>query len=203
MKQEVKSYYTKNNSNRFQKRGSIYNIDSEYKDLLDTFIELIPPSEKPLIDVGCGTGRDTSYFTSHSYDCISLDISNEQLQYVQNNLKIQADMFHIPIQPESVIGIWIPNSIFFLPLDQMFSTLLKLKSCLDTKGIMCIGFKIGQIIERKEMNRYGLNTPYTQLTTDYAKELLTNLQMKTLCTNTNTSSDGSVTFYNQILQKTK
>lgn len=65
----------------------------------------------PILDAGCGVGRDTAYFALLGYTVIALDLSSEMLRLTRERslrtsrcrvVPVQADMRFLPLCSDSV-----------------------------------------------------------------------------------------------------
>ena len=63
-----------------------------YDDWLDQYYNLIKPTRRPILDLGCGLGNDSLYLSKKGFDVISCDYSEEALKNVKkivSNAKTQ------------------------------------------------------------------------------------------------------------------
>ena len=67
--------YYNNNAEEFFKNT----LKIKLNDLYNKFLEYIPVGGR-LLDLGCGSGRDTLYFLENGYDVTSLDGSQKMVQ---------------------------------------------------------------------------------------------------------------------------
>ena len=56
-------------------------VDVAFTQIQDIFLEYIPVGGR-ILDFGCGSGRDTKYFTSKGYDVDATDGSEELLSLI-------------------------------------------------------------------------------------------------------------------------
>jgi ubiquinone/menaquinone biosynthesis C-methylase UbiE len=64
------------------------------------------PAESVVADIGCGPGRDVMMLRARGLHVVGLDLSLGQLRASDLPGLVQADMRHLPLQADSVQGIW-------------------------------------------------------------------------------------------------
>lgn len=167
----VQSFYRSNNKSRFETRGSMDDLGSDYSELIDNFLSVVPDGN--ILDAGCGVGRDARYMREAGRNVISLDLSREQLQFATEN-PVQGDLSQLPIESESVAGVWAPSSVFFIPRRKIPSAIGELSRVVENTGICSIGFKVGPRTEQATMERYGETVPFQRFTESDAVEVVQN-----------------------------
>lgn len=190
----VKSFYKSNNEERFQKRGSMDDLGDAYLPLINTFLSLAP--EGRILDAGCGVGRDARYMNNVGRDVVSLDISREQLQFVNLN-PTQADLSQLPLKSDTFSAVWAPSSVFFIPEHDIPEAIREIYRVTDKDGVCSIGFKIGDRTERVTMNRYGSEVPFQLFTESDAIDIV--LEQGFEIEETTVSDVGERTFMNLML----
>jgi len=53
--------------------------DADMKGIYELFLKYLPPRAK-ILDLGCGSGRDTKYFLQAGYDVVAVDGSIEMVK---------------------------------------------------------------------------------------------------------------------------
>lgn len=98
-----------------------------------------------ILDVGCGSGRDSKYFLSKGYLVTAVEPSEELARLASDNIGI--DVINEPIQEVSLTtqfkGIWACASLLHLPLIEMPAVLRKLHEALKDGGTLFISVKQG------------------------------------------------------------
>lgn len=57
-----------------------------YDNWLDDYQEVLDKCETPVLDLGCGTGNDTLYFTERGFKVIACDYSEFALDKIKQNI---------------------------------------------------------------------------------------------------------------------
>ena len=98
-----------------------------------------------IIDLGCGSGRDSKAFIEMGFDVVPIDGSSELC-------KMASEFIGRPVicstfqdyKPEGTFdGIWACASLLHLSLDDLISVMKKFDSCLSDDGIFYVSFKYG------------------------------------------------------------
>jgi SAM-dependent methyltransferase len=103
----------------------------------------------PILDAGCGAGRDSIAIVGSGRDVISLDRTYALLTYESPHLgllarspaKIQADLRAIPLANGSVGGIWACASLIHIPDDDLQPTLEMMAKLLAVGAPIWASFK--------------------------------------------------------------
>ena len=111
-KSETIKFYDVNAQEYFESTVNI-NLEEFYK----KFLKYIPPNGT-ILDVGCGSGRDSLYFLNKGYNVISLDASEEMVK-LSSELTKRKTLFmrieDIDFQ-DQFDGIWACASLLHLSL---------------------------------------------------------------------------------------
>jgi SAM-dependent methyltransferase len=136
----------------------------------DHFLEYFPPASI-ILDLGCGSGRDTKYFISKGYQVFSTDGSRQLCEIATHNTGIQVkhQQFQELNEIEIYDGIWACSSILHLPLPELKEVMLKIHTALKQDGILYTSFKYGEF-EGMRDGRY-----FTDMTEEKIKTLLSDI----------------------------
>ncbi|WP_324824303.1 class I SAM-dependent methyltransferase [Sinanaerobacter sp. ZZT-01] len=114
--------------------------------LYDMFQKYLKSGGK-ILDIGCGSGRDSKYFMEQGYDVVAVDGSEKicelASQYIGKNvlcIKFQNISF-----ANEFDGIWACASLLHIPKNEMAVVLKKLSNALKTNGYIYASFKYGQV----------------------------------------------------------
>lgn len=155
-------YYKQNAADYFDKT-----INLDLKTYLDRFLEYVPEGGS-ILDLGCGSGRDSAYFLSQGYDVTALDGSEELCSLA--SVHIGEDVLHMSFSEmdfEDVFdGIWANASLLHVPRLEFPEILSKVIRGLKKDGVLYMTFRYGEF-EGMEGERY-----YTNYRTKELKELI-------------------------------
>lgn len=151
----TKDYYNKNAQEFFNQT-----VKADMSELYDIFLKNLPCNEGKILDLGCGSGRDSKYFLDSGFEVVAMDISEElgkrASEYIGQKVIIQ-DMRELNYQDE-FIGIWACASLLHLDEDEIIETLRKIFKSLKIDGIVYISFKYGDKNYEKDGRKFSCFT---------------------------------------------
>lgn len=140
---------------------------SEYHKVVTSF-ELLPEIKTfanrvikggKILDLGCGPGHHSKYFSSLDFNVIGIDLSSEMIEIAKkesDNGDFQVmDILNLNFEKNSIDGIWASASMLHVPKYKLKSLLRKLKGMLVNNGILYISLKEGVGSEIITDVRYG------------------------------------------------
>ncbi|MBO6148436.1 MAG: class I SAM-dependent methyltransferase [Lachnospiraceae bacterium] len=116
----------------------------EFSEIQEEFLSELN-DEAPILDFGCGSGRDTRYFLQKGYRVTALDGSAELCRIAGENtgiFVIQMD-FNDFDEQNRYDGIWACSSILHLPKNELKSVLIYMERALRKDGIIYTSIKYG------------------------------------------------------------
>ena len=130
-------------------------INSNMQQLYTIFEETIPKKHlQPweILDLGCGSGRDSKYFINAGYKVTALDFSKILAQkasaYIGQEVIVK-DMSQIEYLGKFV-GIWACASLLHLTETEILATLQKCLIALKKDGALFASFKYGKSNYQKD-----------------------------------------------------
>jgi ubiquinone/menaquinone biosynthesis C-methylase UbiE len=123
-------------------------FDTDYSDdpYLDKFLAYLKKGSK-ILDLGCGTGRITQYYSDKGFDVTGIDLSDEMIGYAKRNHPqidfICKDMRSINYPKESIDAISFSYSLFHLNKKDVPLILEKSHYISKENGIMFIVLQEG------------------------------------------------------------
>lgn len=119
-------------------------VDVAFTEMQDTFLEYIPEGGK-ILDFGCGSGRDTKYFTSKGYDVDATDGSEELCKIASEYTGIQVKqmLFEELDEVEEYDGVWACASILHVEKKQLPEIMKKIANATKNGGVVYTSFKYG------------------------------------------------------------
>lgn len=153
-KSETIKFYDVNAQEYFESTVNI-NLDELYK----SFLKHIPPKGN-ILDLGCGSGRDSLHFLNKGYNVISIDASEEMVKLSSELTKrktifmnIEEIDFH-----DEFDGIWACASLLHINKNLSESVFNILCNALKNKGILYASYKYGngaRILKKRYFNNYN------------------------------------------------
>ena len=143
----IENYYNKNSKEFFENTVKV-----NMKELYIDFENYLKNGDS-LLDLGCGSGRDSKYFISKGYDVLSVDSSEEiaklAAEFIGKEVRIE-DMRNINYI-EKFKGIWACASILHIQRSEIETVFDKCYQALKENGIFYSSYKYGD----KEETRNG------------------------------------------------
>ncbi|KAL7454861.1 hypothetical protein ACHAWC_006457 [Mediolabrus comicus] len=119
------------------------------KKTLMTKLGEVDASNFTIIDLGCGYGRDTLYFSSLGHHVLAVDYSYSMIHHAKtiapNAHYLNMDMRSLKnlLIDQSVDGIWAHASLSHLPKDDLVTLLKGLYVAIKVGGVLYFSVKIG------------------------------------------------------------
>lgn len=139
MENPTLNYYNKNTSSFIEGTQNVSMFET-----LEEFIQYIP-SEGRVLDLGCGSGRDTKYLLEHGFLVDAMDGSDELCQaatYFTGIQVKQMDFLHLN-EIQIYDGIWACASVLHLSYRNLLLMFGKIFQALKKNGILYVSFKYG------------------------------------------------------------
>ena len=138
--------------------------------LYDRFLKYIPDGGR-ILDLGCGSGRDTKKFLNRGYKVEAIDGSSElcKLASEYTGIDIKCMDFFDLDEHERYDGIWACASLLHVEKEKLVDLLMKIRSALVPGGVLYMSFKYGDFEgERDEryfvdLNEYEFGKIYNKL----------------------------------------
>lgn len=144
------SYYAQT-AEQFIQNTVHTNMDSLYKE----FVPLVSP-KGTILDLGCGSGRDTLYFSQQGFHVVPLDATKEFVDHTFQLTGIQpvhTSFANMELAPQSFDAVWACASLLHVPRTELADILKKIRGALKPQGILYLSFKYG-IFEGMRNGRY-------------------------------------------------
>ena len=153
------------NTNAEKFIDSTVNVDMS--SLYDCFVPLLEPGAK-ILDVGCGSGRDSKFFLEKGYKVDAIDATEKFCQLASDY--IGQPVKHINVLDLDVTdtydAIWACASLLHIEPNNLEKAFLNLRNALKNGGILYTSFKYGNFAGERN-GRY-----FTDMTEDSLANLL-------------------------------
>ena len=145
--------------------ASTFEVDME--SLYQPFLAELPEGTR-ILDVGCGSGRDTLAFKNKGYQVDAIDYSEELVKKASRitGIPIKLKSFYEVDDYEAYDGIWACASLLHCERTRLKEVIGKLLSALKPNGVIYISFKYGNGDREKDGRQF------TDLNEVQVKELL-------------------------------
>lgn len=120
-------------------------INVNFAEIQEKFIKLLPDGGK-ILDFGCGSGRDASYFYKRGFLVDAVDGSAElcKLAGRYSGINVRQMLFSELNAVEEYDGIWACSSILHLPIAELKEVMIKILCALKSYGWFYASFKYGE-----------------------------------------------------------
>ena len=124
-----------------------------------------------ILDLGCGSGRDTKYFLSKGYKVDAMDGSMEICKVASDytGINVKCLLFNELDEIDKYDGIWACASILHLDRDDLIDVFNRIARALKDNGILYTSFKYSEF-EGMRNGRY-----FTDFTIESFNEFQTNI----------------------------
>ena len=98
-----------------------------------------------ILDLGCGSGRDSRAFLKEGYKVIAVDGSTEMVRLASqiNDLNVSQMLFEDLKYDSQFDGIWACASLLHVPYQELGNIFCKVEKALKSDGILYVSFKYG------------------------------------------------------------
>ena len=126
-------------------------MESLYQPFL---IEL--PKKAYILDVGCGSGRDTLAFKNKGYKVDAIDYSEELVKTATEltTIKVKLKSFYEIDEHEHYDGIWACASLLHCERSRLKEVIGKLIKAMKPNGVLYMSFKYGDSDREKEGRQF-------------------------------------------------
>lgn len=134
-------FYNKNAESFFSQT-----VEADMSMLYEKFLDRLPAKKGKILDLGCGSGRDSKFFKDMGFEIVAMDLSEElgekASEYIGQEVIVK-DMRELDFEDE-FIGVWACASILHLPIEDIGIVLGKIFKSLKNGGIFYSSFKYGE-----------------------------------------------------------
>ena len=129
-------------------------VDVSMEEVMDHFAQLLPENAE-VLDLGCGSGRDTLLLEEYGFYVTPMDGSEEMCRIASEytGIEVQQMLFQELDVHDKYDGIWACASILHLPKNDLKIVLQKMATALKKNGFIYTSFKYGEF-EGERNGRY-------------------------------------------------
>ena len=151
-KNQTIQYYDQNATDFVENTRNV-----DFHVIQDEFLGKLPEGAA-ILDLGCGSGRDTKYFLEHGYQVNAIDGSAElcALASEYTGIPVRCLLFQEWNEREAYDGIWACSSLLHLSYGELDDVLYRIENALRPQGILYMSFKHG-VFEGERNGRYFLD----------------------------------------------
>ncbi len=155
-------YYNQNADQFFD---TTYQVDMS--SLYQSFLRYLP-EHASILDLGCGSGRDSLAFKNFGYQVEAIDYSEELVAKARQltELPVQLGSFYELAAQEKYNGIWACASLLHCERDKLSDVLHRILIALKPNGVCYMSFKYGSQDREKD------GRSFTDLNEQQAHDLL-------------------------------
>ena len=119
-------------------------FDVDMESLYQPFLAELPEGAR-ILDVGCGSGRDTLAFKNKGYQVDAIDYSEELVKKATRltGIPIKLKSFYEVDDYEAYDGIWACASLLHCERSRLAEVLEKMVQALKPNGVVYMSFKYG------------------------------------------------------------
>ncbi len=145
-------------------------VDVDMSEIMEEFLKLLDEGDT-ILDLGCGSGRDSLTMYDMGFDVTPLDASEEMCKLAEIHTGLDVlQMTYEDMEFEDVFdGIWACGALVHVPKNEMPEILGRIHDALCSRGVLYVSVKKGDF-EGFRGERYF---------TDYTTDSLTSLISKT------------------------
>lgn len=112
------------------------------KNLIDQFICYLP-EKGTVLDLGCGSGRDSIYFKEKGFNAFAMDASEMMVEHAKKYLGNQVKLATFESYTSNIKfdGIWALASLLHVPRKNLVAIIKKYTAMLNNNGIFFMSFK--------------------------------------------------------------
>ena len=130
-------------------------VDLDVSNIRNLFLNLIPEGGY-ILDLGCGSGRDSRFFIDDGYSVTAVDASHELAKLAGEYIgkTVENISFQELDYLETFDGIWACASLLHCPKSEMGAVIQRMAKALKSNGIIYMSFKYGEGEHFDERGRF-------------------------------------------------
>lgn len=119
-------------------------VDQDMSPVMEEFLKLLDEGAT-ILDMGCGSGRDSLYLYELGYDVTPLDASAEMCRLAEVHTGLDVlQMRYEDMEFDDVFdGIWACGALVHIPKDELPAVLKKTAAALKERGVLYLSVRQG------------------------------------------------------------
>lgn len=191
------------NAEKHADRTELENLSSGFIDMMRRFCQ---KSSEPVLDVGCGVGRDVRYmngFFPNGSKVYGVDASEQMIEEAKSGSSdgaqyLVGDMNDLPFGQSTIGGLWCQATIFMTGIEGMKETMKEFHRVLRDDGVAAVSFKVSDEVSDENgvqhRERWGEEIQYYFVDQEIADQIADGAGFH--IEDTDTEQFGSTEFYN-------
>ena len=131
----------------YNRTAEEYIENSLHADVSDLYAHFLPKVTEggSILDLGCGSGRDSKHFMELGYQVIAVDGSEEFCKRASSllGIEVRCELFDEIDFISSFDAVWACASLLHVPKNEIHGILQKVENALKPEGIFYMSFKYG------------------------------------------------------------
>lgn len=131
-------------------------LDADMSETYKKFLPLVKDKGR-ILDLGCGSGRDSLAFLKAGYDVISVDGSKSLCQYASKvlNKEVICKQFSEINYVDEFDAVWACASLLHVKKIEMHEIFIKIAKALKQGGIFYCSYKYGNTERKKDGREFS------------------------------------------------
>lgn len=169
-------------------------------ELYPPFLNMLPKDAK-ILDLGCGSGRDSKVFIEKGYSVTALDSSPQVAAYAASIIDqmVVVSSFQELDYSNEFDGVWASASLLHCPRKQMLTVLNRIENAIKPLGVVYMSFKWGDDEFMDEKGRYFNN--YTDISLQEIIQQVPTFELIKLWSTTKWLRDRDQKWVNVLVKK--
>lgn len=120
-------------------------VERDMQELMKDFLEYLEEGST-VLDMGCGSGRDSLYFYEQGYDVTALDASEEMCKLAEIHTGLDVLLMRYEDMEFAAVfdGIWASEALIHMPKTELPEILTRMMAALRDHGILYMSFREGE-----------------------------------------------------------